>query len=76
LENANTVVFAKLNSEKSLFLKTATRCLLPTCNVYVIDHEAAYQHVCEQVDGQDVRFSPDSLQICRSIPSSCMQYQE
>jgi len=63
LENANMVVFAKLDSEKSFFLKTVACPLLSTCNVCVIDHEAKYQNFCEQVDGQYVRFSTESLQI-------------
>ena len=63
LENANMVVFAKSDSEKSVFLKTTTSCLLSTCNIYIIDHEGQYQNFCKEVNGQDVRFSNDSLQI-------------
>jgi hypothetical protein len=63
LENANLVVFAKSGSGKSFFLKTVSCRLLPTCNVYVIDPEAEYQNLCEQVNGQYVRLSTDSLQI-------------
>lgn len=63
LENANMVVFAKSGSGKSFFLKTVSCRLLSTCNVYVIDPEAEYQNLCEQVHGQYVRLSTDSLQI-------------
>jgi hypothetical protein len=63
LENANMVVFAKSGAGKSFFLKTTTCRLLPTCNVYVIDPEAEYNHLCERVKGQYVRLSSDSLQI-------------
>ncbi len=63
LENANMVVFAKSGAGKSFFLKTTTCRLLPNCNVYVIDPEAEYNHLCERVKGQYVRLSPDSLQI-------------
>jgi len=63
LENANMVVFAKSGSGKSFFLKTVSCRLLPTCNVYVVDPEAEYQNLCEQVHGQYVRLSTDSLQI-------------
>jgi len=63
LENANLVVFAKSGSGKSFFLKTVSCRLLPTCNVYVVDPEAEYQNLCDQVNGQYVRLSTDSLQI-------------
>jgi hypothetical protein len=63
LENANLVVFAKSGSGKSFFLKTVSCRLLPTCNVYVVDPEAEYQNLCEQVNGQYIRLSTDSLQI-------------
>jgi hypothetical protein len=63
LENANMVVFAKSGSGKSFFLKTVSCRLLPTCNVYVVDPEAEYQNLCDQVNGQYVRLSTDSLQI-------------
>jgi len=63
LENANMVVFAKSGSGKSFFLKTVSCRLLPTCNVYVVDPEAEYQNLCDQVKGQYVRLSTDSLQI-------------
>jgi TraG P-loop domain len=63
LENANLVVFAKSGAGKSFFLKTVACRLLPTCNVYVIDPEAEYSNLCEQVHGQYVRLSSDSLQI-------------
>ncbi len=63
LENANLVVFAKSGSGKSFFLKTVSCRLLPTCNVYIIDPEAEYQNLCQQVNGQYVRLSTDSLQI-------------
>ncbi len=63
LENANMVVFAKSGSGKSFFLKTVSCRLLATCNVYVIDPEAEYQNLCEQVHGQYVRLSTDSLPI-------------
>jgi hypothetical protein len=63
LENANMVVFAKSGSGKSFFLKTVSCRLLSTCNVYVVDPEAEYQNLCEQVHGQYVRLSTDSLQI-------------
>jgi len=63
LENANMVVFAKSGSGKSFFLKTVSCRLLSTCNVYVIDPEAEYQALCEQVHGQYVRLSTDSVQI-------------
>ena len=43
LGNANMVIFAKLDSEKSLFLKPVTSCLLSTCNVYAIDPGTEYQ---------------------------------
>ena len=57
------VVFAKSGSGKSFFLKTVSCRLLSTCNVYVVDPEAEYQNLCEQVHGQYVRLSTDSLQI-------------
>ncbi len=63
LENANMVVFAKSGAGKSFFLKTISYRLLSTCQVYVIDPEAEYQNLCEQVKGQYVRLSTDSLQI-------------
>lgn len=63
LENANMVVFAKSGAGKSFFLKTVSCRLLPTCSVYVIDPEAEYSNLCEQVKGQYVRLSSDSLQI-------------
>jgi hypothetical protein len=63
LENANMVVFAKSGAGKSFFLKTTTCRMLPTCNVYVIDPEAEYNHLCERVGGQYVRLSSTSLQI-------------
>lgn len=63
LENANMVVFAKSGAGKSFFLKTTTCRLLSTCNVYIIDPEAEYNNLCERVNGQYVRLSPDSLQI-------------
>src|SRR5205807_31920 len=63
LENANMVVFAKSGSGKSFFLKTVSCRLLSTCNVYVVDPEAEYQNLCEQVSGQYVRLSTESLQI-------------
>ena len=63
LENANMVVFAKSGAGKSFFLKTISSRLLSSCHVYVIDPEAEYQHLCEQVKGQYVRLSTDSLQI-------------
>ncbi|HEX3640795.1 MAG TPA: DUF87 domain-containing protein, partial [Ktedonobacteraceae bacterium] len=63
LENANMVVFAKSGSGKSFFLKTVSCRLLSTCNVYVVDPEAEYQNLCEQVHGQYVRLSTDSVQI-------------
>jgi len=63
LENANMVVFAKSGAGKSFFLKTVSCRLLSTCHVYVIDPEAEYQNLCEQVQGQYVRLSTDSLQI-------------
>src|SRR5207302_8206864 len=63
LENANMVVFAKSGAGKSFFLKTVSCRLLSTCNVYVVDPEAEYQNLCEQVSGQYVRLSTESLQI-------------
>lgn len=63
LENANMVVFAKSGAGKSFFLKTVSCRLLPTSNVYVIDPEAEYNHLCEQVHGQYVRLSSEALQI-------------
>jgi hypothetical protein len=63
LENANMVVFAKSGSGKSFFLKMVSCRLLSTCHVYVVDPEAEYQNLCEQVHGQYVRLSTDSLQI-------------
>ncbi len=63
LENANLVVFAKSGAGKSFFLKTVACRLLSQCNVYVIDPEAEYNHLCERVNGQYVRLSPDSLQF-------------
>lgn len=63
LENANLVVFAKSGAGKSFFLKTTASRLLPTNNVYVIDPEAEYNHLCERVHGQYVRLSSTSLQI-------------
>ncbi|GCF06804.1 VirB4 family type IV secretion system protein [Dictyobacter arantiisoli] len=63
LENANMVVFAKSGAGKSFFLKTVTCRLLPTANVFVIDPEAEYNHLCEQVNGQYVRLSSESLEI-------------
>jgi hypothetical protein len=63
LENANMVVFAKSGAGKSFFLKTVSCRLLSTCNVYVIDPEAEYQALCQQVNGQYVRLSTESLQI-------------
>jgi hypothetical protein len=63
LENANLVVFAKSGAGKSFFLKTVACRLLSTCNVYVIDPEAEYNHLCERVNGQYVRLSPNSLQF-------------
>ncbi|HWS83642.1 MAG TPA: DUF87 domain-containing protein, partial [Ktedonobacteraceae bacterium] len=63
LENANMVVFAKSGAGKSFFLKTISCRLLSTCNVYVVDPEAEYQALCEQVSGQYVHLSTDSLQI-------------
>jgi hypothetical protein len=63
LENANMVVFAKSGAGKSFFLKTIACRLLPTSNIYVIDPEAEYNHLCEQVHGQYVRLSSESLQI-------------
>lgn len=63
LENANMVVFAKSGSGKSFFLKTVSSRLLSTCHVYVIDPEAEYQNLCQQVKGQYVRLSTESLQV-------------
>ncbi len=63
LENANLVVFAKSGAGKSFFLKTVSCRILPTCNVYVIDPEAEYGALCQQVSGQYVRLSSESLQI-------------
>jgi hypothetical protein len=63
LENANLVVFAKSGAGKSFFLKTTTCRLLPTCQVYVIDPEAEYNNLCEQVRGQYIRLSSTSLQL-------------
>jgi TraG P-loop domain len=63
LENANLVVFAKSGAGKSFFLKTTSARLLPTCNIYVIDPEAEYNSLCENVRGQYVRLSSTSLQI-------------
>lgn len=63
LENANMVVFAKSGAGKSFFLKTVSCRLLPTSNVFVIDPEAEYNHLCEQVNGQYVRLSSEALQI-------------
>jgi hypothetical protein len=63
LENANLVVFAKSGAGKSFFLKTVSCRLLPVCNVYVIDPEAEYNHLCERVKGQYVRLSSESLQV-------------
>ena len=63
LENANMVVFAKSGAGKSFFLKTVSCRLLSTCNVYVVDPEAEYQALCQQVNGQYVRLSTESLQI-------------
>jgi hypothetical protein len=63
LENANMVVFAKSGAGKSFFLKTVSCRLLPTCDVYVVDPEAEYNNLCDQVRGQYVRLSSESLQI-------------
>jgi len=63
LESANMVVFAKSGPGKSFFLKTLSYRFLPTCNVYVVDPEAEYQNLCDQVKGQYVHLSTDSLQI-------------
>jgi hypothetical protein len=63
LENANMVVFAKSGAGKSFFLKTVSSRLLPLCNVYVIDPEAEYDHLCQRVNGQFVRLSSRSMQI-------------
>jgi len=63
LENANMVVFAKSGSGKSFFFKTVSRRLLGDCNVYVIDPEAEYDNLCQQVNGQFVHLSSQSLQI-------------
>jgi hypothetical protein len=63
LENANMVAFAKSDSDKSLFLRTAANRLLSTCNVYVTDPGAEYHSLCEWVSGRYVRLSTDSLQI-------------
>ncbi|GHO57213.1 VirB4 family type IV secretion system protein [Ktedonobacter robiniae] len=63
LENANMVVFAKSGAGKSFFLKTVACRLLPTSNVYVIDPEAEYNNLCNQVNGQYVRLSSESLQL-------------
>jgi hypothetical protein len=63
LENANLVVFAKSGAGKSFFLKTISARLLPTCNVYAIDPEAEYNHLCERVRGQYVHLSSESLQV-------------
>jgi hypothetical protein len=63
LENANLVVFAKSGAGKSFFLKTISSRLLPTCRIYVIDPEAEYNNLCEQVNGQYIRLSSTSLQF-------------
>lgn len=63
LENANMVVFAKSGAGKSFFLKTISSRLLPMADVFVIDPEAEYQHLCECVHGQYVRLSSTSLQF-------------
>jgi energy-coupling factor transporter ATP-binding protein EcfA2 len=63
LENANMVVFAKSGAGKSFFLKTVACRLLPTSNVFVVDPENEYNHLCEQVHGQYVRISSEALQI-------------
>jgi hypothetical protein len=63
LENANMVVFAKSGSGKSFFFKTVSRRLLSDCNIYVIDPEAEYDNLCQQVHGQYVHLSSQSLQI-------------
>jgi hypothetical protein len=63
LENANLVVFAKSGAGKSFFLKTVACRLLPSCNVFVIDPEAEYNHLCDLVNGQYIRLSSDSLQL-------------
>lgn len=63
LENANMVVFAKSGAGKSFFLKTVSCRLIASCNVYVVDPEAEYNNLCQQVNGQYVRLSSDSLQI-------------
>lgn len=63
LENANMVVFAKSGAGKSFFLKTVACRLLPTCNVFVIDPEAEYNNLCEQVHGQYMSLSSQALQI-------------
>ncbi len=63
LENANLVVFAKSGAGKSFFLKTVSSRLLPTCRIYVIDPEAEYNNLCEQVQGQYIRLSSTSLQF-------------
>ncbi|MBV9616704.1 MAG: ATP-binding protein [Ktedonobacteraceae bacterium] len=63
LENANMVVFAKSGAGKSFFLKTVSSRLLSDCNIYVIDPEAEYDNLCQQVKGQLVRLSSQSMQI-------------
>lgn len=63
LENANLVVFAKSGAGKSFFLKTVSSRLLPVCKIYVIDPEAEYNNLCEQVNGQYIRLSSTSLQL-------------
>lgn len=63
LENANLVVFAKSGAGKSFFLKTISSRLLTTCKIYVIDPEAEYNNLCEQVKGRYIRLSSTSLQF-------------